>query len=260
MTTNSKALIIGLSGASSSGKTSLSHLLRKILPNVDVLHEDDFFKHEEEIPVKDNLQDWDCAEAIDLPALVNVLQEIRHTGELPPNLESKESQSLTIDIDKVSESTISRIKDRVAAWIAPGQPGHLLQTRKIFIIEGFLLYSYSTSVIWPYLDLKMFLQVSYAAAKARRQTRSGYITHTSIWQDPPHYVDQVVWPNYRHNHEWMFEDCDVEGNVKEGARLISGIRWSGMADMDMESTLTWAVELLMEELPSLLDDEYRKNE
>jgi len=43
-----KALVIGVSGASSSGKTTLSRLIRDLFPNTFVLHEDDFYKPEKE--------------------------------------------------------------------------------------------------------------------------------------------------------------------------------------------------------------------
>jgi len=39
-------LVVGISGASSSGKTTLSRLLRDIFPNTFILHEDDFFREE----------------------------------------------------------------------------------------------------------------------------------------------------------------------------------------------------------------------
>ena len=43
-----KALVVGISGASSSGKTTLSRLLRDIFPNTFILHEDDFYKEDKE--------------------------------------------------------------------------------------------------------------------------------------------------------------------------------------------------------------------
>jgi nicotinamide/nicotinate riboside kinase len=43
-----KAVVVGLSGCSSSGKTTLARLLRDIFPNTFVLHEDDFYKAETE--------------------------------------------------------------------------------------------------------------------------------------------------------------------------------------------------------------------
>lgn len=46
--TDRKAVVVGISGASSSGKTTLARLLRDIFPNTFILHEDDFYKAESE--------------------------------------------------------------------------------------------------------------------------------------------------------------------------------------------------------------------
>ena len=43
-----KAVVIGISGCSSSGKTTLARLLRDIFPNTFILHEDDFYKPEDQ--------------------------------------------------------------------------------------------------------------------------------------------------------------------------------------------------------------------
>jgi hypothetical protein len=43
-----KALIVAISGCSSSGKTTLARLLRDIFPNTFILHQDDFYKEETE--------------------------------------------------------------------------------------------------------------------------------------------------------------------------------------------------------------------
>jgi chloramphenicol 3-O-phosphotransferase len=43
-----KAVVVGISGCSSSGKTTISRLLRDIFPNTFVLHEDDFYLPETE--------------------------------------------------------------------------------------------------------------------------------------------------------------------------------------------------------------------
>ncbi len=48
MTNARKAVVVGISGCSSSGKTTLSRLLRDIFPNTFVLHEDDFYLPEAE--------------------------------------------------------------------------------------------------------------------------------------------------------------------------------------------------------------------
>ena len=43
-----KALVFGISGCSSSGKTTLARILRDIFPNTFILHEDDFYKTDNE--------------------------------------------------------------------------------------------------------------------------------------------------------------------------------------------------------------------
>jgi len=43
-----KCIVVGISGASSSGKTTLARLLRDIFPSTFILHEDDFYKVESE--------------------------------------------------------------------------------------------------------------------------------------------------------------------------------------------------------------------
>ncbi|KAA8631996.1 hypothetical protein SMACR_06226 [Sordaria macrospora] len=80
---NQKAVVIGISGCSSSGKTTLARLLRDIFPNTFILHEDDFYKPEAEIPMKDGLTNWDCPEALNIPDMTSALEHIRATGELP---------------------------------------------------------------------------------------------------------------------------------------------------------------------------------
>jgi nicotinamide/nicotinate riboside kinase len=102
------------------------------------------------------------------------------------------------------------------------------------------------------MDIKLFLRVSYAKAKARREARSGYVTLEGFWQDPPGYVDKIVWPNYVEDHKWMFEDEDVEGKLRDD--VVKQMRISsqeGGVDVDMTTTLKWAVQLLIEELPSV---------
>lgn len=46
--TEREAVVVGLSGASSSGKTTIARLLRDIFPNSFILHEDDFYREEKE--------------------------------------------------------------------------------------------------------------------------------------------------------------------------------------------------------------------
>jgi nicotinamide/nicotinate riboside kinase len=43
-----KAIVVAVSGCSSSGKSTLSRLLRDIFPDTFILHADDFYKPETE--------------------------------------------------------------------------------------------------------------------------------------------------------------------------------------------------------------------
>jgi nicotinamide/nicotinate riboside kinase len=174
-----------------------------------------------------------------------------------PDLDSKEDQN-SVGECPVPDSFIDSLKTKVKAWTEPDNPGHgILESSasalRLCVFDGFLLYSESMASVQPQMDIKLFLRVSYAKAKARREARSGYVTLEGFWEDPPGYVDKIVWPNYVDDHKWMFEGDDVEGKLKEDVIEQMGIRTQeGGVDVDMKTTLKWAVELLMTELPALI--------
>ncbi|PMD45426.1 P-loop containing nucleoside triphosphate hydrolase protein [Hyaloscypha variabilis F] len=256
MAGNRKAVVVGISGCSSSGKTTISRLLRDIFPNTFVLHEDDFYRPETELPTKYDLLDWDCAESLSIPDILKALKHIRADGTFPPFLDSKEDKNSVGDIP-VSQATIDKLKAQVKTWTSSGNPGFgILEESpnpvRLCLFDGFLLYSDSMKPIQSQIDIKLFLRVSYAKAKARREARSGYVTLEGFWEDPPGYVDKIVWPNYVEDHKWMFEDGNVEGTLKEEVVKETGIKsQDGGLDVDMETTLKWAVEILMDQLPLL---------
>ncbi|KAH8811548.1 P-loop containing nucleoside triphosphate hydrolase protein [Xylogone sp. PMI_703] len=284
-----KAVVVGISGASSSGKTTISRLIRDIFPNTFVLHEDDFYLPEEQLPKKHDLLDWDCAESLSIQDIEYALKYIREEGKFPvsesflslshrsrhgvaqpiltkslttsqPSLNSYQDQNSVGPIP-ITDATVEDLKSRVKSWTQPGNPGHgLLESSdsamKVYIFDGFLLYSKEMAPIQPYVDIKIFLKVSYAKAKARREARSGYVTLEGFWEDPPGYVDKIVWPNYVEAHRWMFEDEDVEGNLKKDVVEELHIRSpGGGTDVDLATTLEWTVDLLMQELPALLQSD-----
>lgn len=102
----------------------------------------------------------------------------------------------------------------------------------------------------PCLDVKLFVRTSYARAKARREARHGYVTLEGFWEDPPGYVDSVVWPNYVADHAWMFEGGHVEGRFNERALDEAGIcvLKDAPVDADMEVVLAWVVDTILAEL------------
>ncbi|KAM7220508.1 nicotinamide riboside kinase [Rhypophila decipiens] len=261
-----KAIIVGISGCSSSGKTTLARLLRDIFPNTFILHEDDFYKAEDQLPIKDGLVDWDCPEAISFPDMEKALSHIRSTGTFPPFLDSKEDQN-TIGKCPVTETQIASAKAKVTKWLQPGHPGSLIFPPskspaeqesppggpRLCLLDGFLLYSphLLPPQIISSLDIKLFLLVSKQKATRRREARDGYVTLEGFWTDPPGYVEKIVWPNYVASHKWLFKDGHVEAGVlDEDAMQRYGILapvGKGM-DAPFEETLDWAVGSIMVEL------------
>ncbi|KAK6845198.1 nicotinamide riboside kinase 1 [Apiospora arundinis] len=254
--TDRKAVVVGISGASSSGKTTLARLLRDIFPNTFILHEDDFYKAESKLPMRDGLLDWDCAAAIDIPGMAKALSYIRQHATFPPFVDSKEDKN-SVGQCPVSDAKREEMRKKVEAWTQSGQPGHdvLLQSQqgeglKICLLDGFLLYSREMQEVMDQLDVKMFLLVSKAKATQRREARDGYVTLEGFWKDPPDYVDKIVWPNYAESHAWLFKKGDVEGEL-DGAVLedkeILAQRGQGL-DVDMETTFEWTVNTLIQQL------------
>ncbi|ERS94974.1 hypothetical protein HMPREF1624_08686 [Sporothrix schenckii ATCC 58251] len=250
-TVDHRAIVVGISGCSSSGKTTLARLLRDVFPNSFILHEDDFYKNDKDIPISvDGLADWDCAEALSLPDMEKALLHIRTQGALPEDQNS-------VGNCPVPDATIEAQKAKVQAWLQPGQPGNKLvrggeggNTPRICFFDGFLLYSEKTRTSMELIDVRLFLRVSHAKATQRREARDGYVTLEGFWKDPPGYVDKIVWPNYVEAHKWLFDNGDVEGTPNkatlEANRILTQLDKS--IDIDMVTTLEWAVDTLIREL------------
>jgi nicotinamide/nicotinate riboside kinase len=179
-------LLVGISGPSSSGKTTLSRLLRDIFPpsKLFILHLDDFYLTDAEIPVRNGIQDWDCLESLNLVQLQQALEHIKQHGTSPDWLESKEDQN-SVGEHGVAEGDLQRLREKVAVWFDGNQEW---DGKRICIVDGFLLFSEDLKDIRILFDIKLFLRTSYETAKKRREARSGYVTLEGFWEDPPGYV------------------------------------------------------------------------
>ena len=203
------------------------------------------------------LQDWDCADAIDLPLLESTLQHVHNRGALPPQLHSKEDQN-SVGESGVSDGEVRAHHGAVASWLSKSELPESVKSITICILDGFLLYSDPAKPSIPQritdlLDLKLFIRSDYARTKSRREARKGYVTLEGFWEDPEGYVDEVVWPNYVVEHKWMFKDGevdkgDVEGRVRE-ERILVG---PGSGEKSMGELLTWCVETVEREVGLIL--------
>ena len=86
---------------------------------------------------------------------------------------------------------------------------------------------------------------SHATVKRRREARAGYVTLEGFWEDPPGYVDKIVWPNYVNDHAFLFVDGKVEGTVNESARENLDLKVMPRDfGSDITKCLEWACEIL----------------
>ncbi|EPS31737.1 hypothetical protein PDE_06694 [Penicillium oxalicum 114-2] len=166
-----KAVIVGISGPSSSGKTTLARLLQRIFSgvriasasssagssgsdaqtsdtlNTFIIHEDDFYYPDDKIPYTTTpsgkiVQDWDTSAAIDTSFLAQALSYVRINGRLPPRLQSKEDQNEDAG-PCVPETLIADIRreveDHISSFLSSSPSTFRLPT--LVFMEGFLLYA-----------------------------------------------------------------------------------------------------------------------
>ncbi|NXD14350.1 NRK1 kinase, partial [Nothocercus nigrocapillus] len=145
------------------GKTTLAKKLQKILPNCDIICQDDFFKPESEVETDQRgFKLYDVLDALYMDEMVKCIRSWMNNPAHSCVL-TKEAQTASIN-PKNSEDVY------------------------ILIVEGFLLYNYEAlNELW---DRRYFLTLPYDECKRRRSTR--------VYQpaDTPGYFDGHVWPMY----------------------------------------------------------------
>ncbi|KPI40977.1 Nicotinamide riboside kinase [Cyphellophora attinorum] len=276
-------LLVGLSGPSSSGKTTLARLLRTLfsLPAAEsgyvslslfILHQDDFYHTDALIPLittpsnaasglgARELQDWDCVESLDLDLTSRTLQFVKNEGRLPVRStnesegdgedwgESKEDQNSVGPVD-LPEGLLDDLRKDLEHWWAglsifspaPQPPTRTKEPTdfRLCILDGFLLYPDPASPnpdlqrlqngVTGHLTLKLMLLASRDQTITRRTRRTGYVTLEGFWEDPPGYVEDVVWPNYVKDAAWLMRgdgDCSAESKASAESKEPS------MVDVD----------------------------
>lgn len=179
-------IIIGISGPSCCGKTTLARHLRKVIKNSEILYIDDFYKSEEDLPkLSDGSSDWDSPESFDLKQLQLVLQNCISTDALPGRGCTRE------ELNSKSPSLLTAYETaELAAYF-----NDLLGEEKVLLVEGLFLF-HKSSEIGNLIDVKMICPVNYEILKMRRESRKSYQTVDGVWCDPPNYFDDFVWPKF----------------------------------------------------------------
>jgi len=228
-----RVILVGVGGATCSGKTTLAKHLNRILPDSVIIHQDDFAPPQELVPLHPvhNVQDWDAAAgAISWDRLVEFLRHVKETGTIPPDHRSH---------DHLNEQKEVKVEDKVLEkWIKEFET--IKQDRKdnekiIWgLVDGFLLYW--NKDVFDQLDVRIMLRVPHDVLKKRRHERHGYHTAVqsdpegSLWRDPPGYWENIVYPAYLDAHKDVFTNGDVEhGQLTStvgGLILIEGLEIS----------------------------------
>ncbi|KAH7923396.1 P-loop containing nucleoside triphosphate hydrolase protein [Leucogyrophana mollusca] len=205
----SKVILVGVGGATCSGKTTLAKHLKRILPNSVIIHQDDFAPPQDLVPVHPvyQVQDWDAAPgAIEWPRLVKFLKDVKADGKIPPDHKSHDHLNEQKDVP-ISDESFARLR---AEFERIAEEKKSAGEEVVWgLVDGFLLYWHQEVI--DQLDVRIFLRVPHDVLKQRRHERHGYHTaEGSLWRDPPHYWEQIVYPAYVDAHQPLFEHGDVE--------------------------------------------------
>ncbi|KAJ3511279.1 hypothetical protein NLJ89_g4196 [Agrocybe chaxingu] len=149
--TKTRVILVGVGGATCSGKTTLAKHLKRILPDSVIIHQDDFAPPQELVPVHPihKVQDWDApAGAISWDRLIQFLRHVKQTGEIPPDHRSH---------DHLNEQKEIRVDEEVRdRWVSEferlkkerGEKGEKIVWG---LVDGFLLYWHK--IVYPaYLE------------------------------------------------------------------------------------------------------------
>ncbi|KAJ1944517.1 ribosylnicotinamide kinase, partial [Linderina pennispora] len=194
----SRVVVVGLAGPSCSGKTTVALNLIKLFPHTVVIHQDDFYKPDSQIPLNDTagVQDWDCPGSFDMEKLVADIESTRlrlegidgtdSVGDLRDHFASQWANPPE-DVDKLIPTTVI---DSMRHWIIEdlGIDSADQIPFCVVLVDGILLYhDDNDGVRHPQsaLDIGLFIYASYETLKQRREARSAYATKEGVWADPP---------------------------------------------------------------------------
>ncbi|KAI4088122.1 MAG: hypothetical protein LQ344_006303 [Seirophora lacunosa] len=239
------AVMIGLSGAPASGKTTLAHLLAAILPPSTpsfIIHQDDFFVRKHLlIPGADGEIGVDYRRTVDFSALKQLMSYSKEEGQLPPGFRSLQpEENRERALSRISPELIENMRASLASLPS------LRDGQSVGIVDGFMLFHSET--IRDMLDVKILLRASKQVSKSRREEHAkdvdgpaGKIGHP--WETLD-YFDRVLWPNYVEEHAVLFEDRVVEGSPVSDVCEGVGIAVQPKLVMSVEEVLHWVAEVL----------------
>uniref|UniRef100_A0A8B9CJE0 Carnosine N-methyltransferase n=1 Tax=Anser brachyrhynchus TaxID=132585 RepID=A0A8B9CJE0_9AVES len=138
-----KILVVGLGGVTNGGKTTLAEKLKEMLPNCDIISQDDFFKPESEVETDERgFKLYDVLDALYMDEMVKSIHNWMN------------SRTCSAVVTEEPQNTRDSVKNTEDVYI--------------LIVEGFLLYNYEPlNELW---NRRYFLTLPYEECKRRRRT------------------------------------------------------------------------------------------
>nr|KAJ3423163.1 ribosylnicotinamide kinase [Polyrhizophydium stewartii] len=207
-----RVLLVGVGGASCSGKSTLTNWLAKIF-DCKVVHQDKFYLPDSEIPMVNGVADWDCPEAIDTRRFVETLRDAKLA-------QSGFQSELGDNRPKLDESEVA--PQILANLCASAAAAKSLAGCEVVLVDGFLLFQ--DPRVYLEFGAAFFLRASFETLLARRNARERYITAEGViecwresrmpdadapvagyWEDPPGYFEEFVYPAYLRNNKLILD-------------------------------------------------------
>lgn len=196
-----QVLLVALGGASSSGKTTVAKALKLLIPSSVLIHLDDFYFTDSDIPVdpETGYQNWDCPQAIDFDRFTECLQNL------------KKGVFTSVKSIEPSESDLKLLKEEEIHFAKEiTNNSQKFVKKKIVLVDGFMLF-HDPNII-KLFDIKLFFHAPFDTLKSRREARKGYTTAEGFWVDPPNYFSEIVWPAYVKSHAYLYQEEKVDSN------------------------------------------------
>ncbi|KAJ9582284.1 hypothetical protein L9F63_003413 [Diploptera punctata] len=229
-------LIIGISGATCSGKSSLAHSLQEILQGSTLICQDDFFLPEdsEKHTLIPNLKhnNWEIMSSLDMEKMHKTVNNILSSKSVKTTslqtLEKIANEISSNNSEKGTEIT-KRTGDHRERFGTSTDTmakinGEYSNTGKrenveafqmnILIIEGFLIFN--DKKLADLCQMKYFLTLEREECWTRRNSR------TYNPPDVPGYFDQCVWPEYVKHRDQVFQQVS-DINIIDGTKTRSTI-------------------------------------
>ncbi|XP_074111578.1 nicotinamide riboside kinase [Cotesia typhae] len=179
-------LIVGIGGATCSGKTTLSKQLHEFFKNSRLINQDSYFLPEDDprhvhIPEL-NHHNWDILTSLDTSRMYADVLKILSGS----NRSSSGVNINCLDINKKIEET------------------------RVLVLDGFLIFK--DKPIAELCNLKYFLTLTKQQCWERRQKR--------VYDPPdvPGYFDKVIWPEYERHLEDIKREkkiCFIDGTMNQ---------------------------------------------